>query len=33
MAKRYSKERLRMLRNEIPISQLISDFLGIPCKV
>jgi hypothetical protein len=33
MPQRYSKERLRMLRNEIPISRLISDFLRIPCKV
>jgi len=33
MAKRYSKEKLRILRNELPISQLIADFLRIPCKV
>jgi DNA primase len=33
MPQRYSKEKLRMLRNEIPISRLISDFLCIPCKV
>ena len=33
MARRYSKEILQMLRNEIPISRLISDFLRIPCKV
>jgi len=33
MAHRYSKEKLRILRNEIPIAQLISDFLRIPCKV
>jgi len=33
MAQRYSKEKLRMLRNEIPISRLISDFLRIPAKV
>lgn len=33
MPHRYSKEKLRMLRNEIPISRLISDFLRIPCKV
>jgi len=33
MTKRYSKEKLRMLRNQIPISRLISDFLHIPCKV
>jgi len=33
MANRYSKETLRMLRNEIPIARLISDFLRIPCKV
>ena len=33
MTKRYSKEKLRILRNQIPISKLISDFLRIPCKV
>ncbi len=33
MTKRYSKEKLRILRNQIPISRLISDFLHIPCKV
>jgi DNA primase len=33
MAKRYSKEFLRMLRNEIPIAILISDLLELPNKV
>jgi hypothetical protein len=33
MANRYSKEKLRILRNEIPIARLLSDFLRIPCKV
>lgn len=33
MAKRYSKEFLRMLRNEIPIAILISDLLKMPNKV
>lgn len=33
MANRYSKEKLRMLRNGVPISRLISEFLHIPCKV
>lgn len=33
MTQRYSKERLRMLRNDIPISRLISEFLRLPCKV
>jgi len=33
MSKRYSKEKLRVLRNEIPISRLISDFLRIPFKI
>jgi hypothetical protein len=33
MTQRYSTEKLRMLRNDIPISRLISDFLRLPCKV
>lgn len=33
MSNRYSKEKLHMLRNQVPISRIISDFLGIPCKV
>jgi DNA primase len=33
MSNRYSKEKLRMLRNHVPISRLIADFLRIPCKV
>ena len=33
MSKRYSNEKLRMLRNQVPISRVISDFLGIPYKV
>lgn len=33
MAKRYSKEFLTMLRNEIPIAILISDLLELPNKV
>ncbi len=33
MTQRYSKEKLRILRNEIPIARIISDFLRIPCKV
>ena len=33
MAKRYSKEFLRMLRNEIPITTLIADLLKIENKV
>lgn len=33
MQKRYSKEKLHALRNNIPIAQLISDFLRLPCKV
>jgi DNA primase len=33
MAKRYSKELLRMLRNEIPIAILISDLLELPNKM
>ena len=33
MAKRYPKELLRMLRNEIPIAILISDLLKLENKV
>lgn len=33
MTQRYSKEKLRMLRNDIPISRLISEFLRVPCKI
>ena len=33
MTFRHSKEKLRMLRNNIPIAKLISDFLRLPCKV
>jgi DNA primase len=33
MSKRYSKEKLRILRNQVPISRIISDFLAIPSKV
>jgi DNA primase len=33
MAKRYSKEFLTMLRNEIPIAILISDLLELPNKI
>jgi DNA primase len=33
MAKRYSKELLRMIRNEIPIAILISDLLELPNKM
>jgi DNA primase len=33
MAKRYSKEFLRMLRNEIPIAILISDLLKLENKI
>ena len=33
MPKRYSKEFLTMLRNEIPIAILISDLLELPNKV
>jgi DNA primase len=32
MPKRYSKEFLRMLRNEIPIAILIADLLDLPNK-
>ena len=33
MAKRYSKQSLRMLRNEIPITTLIADLLKMENKV
>ena len=33
MDRRYSKEYLRRIRNEIPISKLIADVLDIPGKV
>lgn len=33
MSKRFSKERLRQLRNQIPISMLIADVLNLPAKV
>jgi len=33
MSSRYSKEKLKSLRNHIPISRLISDFLRVPCKL
>jgi len=33
MFKKYSKENLRRLRNDIPISVLIADFLKLPSKV
>lgn len=33
MTQRYSTEKLRSLRNDIPISRLIADFLRLPCKV
>lgn len=33
MTQRYPTEKLRMLRNDIQISRLISDFLRVPCKV
>ena len=33
MTKRYSKQTLTMLRNQIPIATLIADFLDLPCKV
>lgn len=32
MTKRYSKEKLRKLRNDIPISILIKDILKLPSK-
>ncbi len=33
MKKRYSKEKLRSLRNNIPIAPLIADVLSIPSKI
>ena len=33
MAPRYSREKLRRLRNEIPIAVVIADFLDHPYKV
>ncbi len=33
MKKFYSKEKLRKLRNDIPIGPLIADILGIPSKI
>lgn len=33
MSRRYSKEKLRKLRNEIPIAKLIADCLVIPWKL
>ena len=33
MKKHYSGEELRRLRNEIPISILIADLLGLPSKM
>ena len=33
MTRRYSKQTLRRLRNEIPIANLIADFLQLPCKI
>lgn len=33
MTRRYSKEKLRILRNQVPIARLIADFLGLPSKV
>lgn len=32
MPKRYAKQTLRRLRNEIPIAILIADILELPCK-
>lgn len=32
-SKRYSKELLRRLRNEVPINLLIADFLRVPSKI
>ena len=32
MLKRYSKDTLRTLRNDIPINTLIADILGLPGK-
>jgi len=33
MAKRYSSNFLRRLRNEIDITTLIADVLGVPSKI
>ena len=33
MTDRYSKEKLRSLRNDIPINILISELLGMPSKI
>jgi len=33
MSQRYSKEELRRLRNDIPITILIADILGLPSKI
>jgi len=33
MPNKYSKEKLRQLRNQIPISILIADVLNLPSKV
>ena len=33
MSKNYSKDKLRYLRNQIPISNLIADVLRLPAKV
>jgi DNA primase len=33
MSCRYSREQLRRLRNEIPIAELIGDFLKLPTKI
>jgi hypothetical protein len=33
MPSRYSNEKLKSLRNHIPISRLISEFLRVPCKI
>jgi len=32
MPKRYAKETLRRLRNDLPIAILIADILELPCK-
>jgi len=32
MPKRYDKQTLRRLRNEIPVNILIADILELPCK-
>lgn len=33
MAQRYSKTLLRRLRNDIPVTVLIDQFLKLPCKI